>query len=404
MKKYLNLVKTNNLIMLKKLLLTIICLINVLICYSQIDKITVPQYVRLPADSVQAKSLISSLKSFLQATTKPNKENQLIWKDQLTETSALLDELKGIENGNKPDQKNIYSCSLDNVVLIDSTDYILQFSYIGKSQESTVIRASFKLLAKKADGHYYFYSPLQRNTQTWKIKKTGGFEFYYRTPLNATLVNEYVKKAKEFDKKLQAPYYITKMYFCDNTQEALELLGVTYKADYNGLPHDNFSAFENNQNLTVCGYNSSDQESLDIHDCWHLRLRRAKPGANINKFIDEGCAYLYGGSWGYSWPYIFKKFKQYTRSTTDWLTAYTENKNFGESAQKHLYVAYVINALLAQKIEKDKGFTGVMEFLVSGKKQKGDEDYFKALDKIDGINRSNFNAIVGKLVVDESIK
>ena len=390
--------------MFKKLLLTIICLINAFICYSQIDKITVPAYVRLPADSVQAKNLISSLEGFLQATTKPNNENPFVWKEQLTETSALLDELKGMENGNKPDQKNNYSCTLNNVVLMDSTDYILQFSYIGKSQGAPVIRASFKLLAKKAGDHYYFYSPLQRNTQTWKVKKIGSFDFYYRTSLNTTLINDYVKKAKQFDKKLLAPSYTTIMYFCDNAQEALELLGVTYKVDYNGLQHDNFSAFENNQNLTVCGYNSSDQESLDIHDCWHLRLRRAKPGASINRFIDEGCAYLYGGSWGYSWPYIFKKFKEYTGSTTDWLTTYAENKKFGENAHKPLYIAYVINALLAQKIEKDKGFAGVMDFLASGKKQKDDEDYFKALDKIDGINRSNFNAIAGKLVMDESAK
>src|SRR5258708_6936331 len=131
--------------MLKKSLLTIICLLHVLICFSQIDRITIPQYVRLPADSVQAKNLISSLEGFLQATSKPNNENPFVWKNRLTETSALLDELKGIEDGNKPDQKNSYSCSLDNVILMDSTDYILQFSYIGKSQGAPVIRASFKL-------------------------------------------------------------------------------------------------------------------------------------------------------------------------------------------------------------------------------------------------------------------
>ncbi len=373
-------------------------------CYSQVEKINVPKYVRLPADSVQAKSLISSLESFLQETTKPNKENAFIWKEQLTETSALLTELKGMGNGNTPDQKSSYSCFLDNIVLMDSTDYIVQFSYMGQYQGSTGIRASFKLLAKKIDDHYSFYSPFQRNTQTWKVKKTGKIDFYYRTSLNTSLINEYVKKANEFDKKLHAPDYITKIYFCDNTQEALELLGVTYKADYNGLAHESFAAFENNQSLLIFGSNPSDPELLDIHDCWHMRLRYAVPRANINRFVDEGCAYLYGGSWGYSWPYIFNKFKLYMGSGTDWLTAYAENKNFGESAEKHLYAAYVINALLAQKIEKDKGFAGVIEFLNSGKKQKDDENYFKALNKIDEINRSNFNATIEKLIVDESVK
>src|SRR5438128_1849877 len=155
--------------MLKKLTLTFICLITVLTCYSQIDKINVPEYVHLPADSVQAKSLISSLEGFLRGTTKPNKENPFIWKDQLTETSALLNEIKGMDKGNATDRKNSYSCWLDNVVLMDSTNYIVQFSYIGQNQGSTSIRASFKLLAKKVGDHYCFYSPFQRNTQTWKV-------------------------------------------------------------------------------------------------------------------------------------------------------------------------------------------------------------------------------------------
>src|SRR5476649_2338076 len=145
--------------MLKRLYLTVSCLVMMLTGYSQVEKITILQYVRLPADTVQAKSLISSLESFLRATTKPNKENAFVWKDQLTETSALLNELKGMENGNTSDQKSSYLCSLDNIVLMDSNDYIVQFSYIGQYKGSTGIRASFKLLAKKVDDHYCFYSP-----------------------------------------------------------------------------------------------------------------------------------------------------------------------------------------------------------------------------------------------------
>jgi hypothetical protein len=85
----------------------------------------------------------------------------------------------------------------------------------------------------------------------------------------------------------------------------------------------------------------------------------------------------------------------------DWLTAFTENKNFAPTQQYHLYVSYVINALLAQKMEKEKGFPAVMEFLSCGKYEAGNDNYFRALEKITGINRSNFNANVEKLVEDE---
>ena len=60
--------------------------------------------------------------------------------------------------------------------------------------------------------------------------------------------------------------------------------------------------------------------------------------------------------------------------------------------------AYVINALLVQKIEKEQGFAAVMELLSCGKYEKGNENYFKALEKITGINKANFNAEVWKLV------
>ena len=61
----------------------------------------------------------------------------------------------------------------------------------------------------------------------------------------------------------------------------------------------------------------------------------------------------------------------------------------------------LINALLAQKMEKEKGFPAVMEFLSCGKYEAGNDNYFQALDKITGINRSNFNANVEKLVEGE---
>jgi hypothetical protein len=52
-------------------------------------------------------------------------------------------------------------------------------------------------------------------------------------------------------------------------------------------------------------------------------------------------------------------------------------------------------------MEKEKGFPAVMEFLSCGRYEAGNDNYFRALDKITGINRSNFNANVEKLVEGE---
>jgi hypothetical protein len=51
-----------------------------------------------------------------------------------------------------------------------------------------------------------------------------------------------------------------------------------------------------------------------------------------------------------------------------------------------------------QKIEKEKGFPAVMELLSCGKREKGDENYFKALEKITGISKANFNSSMQDLI------
>src|SRR6185369_9577216 len=120
----------------------------------------------------------------------------------------------------------------------------------------------------------------------------------------------------------------------------------------------------------------------------------------INRPVDEGTAYLYGGSWGMSWKDILEKFKAYANvnPNADWLLLYNESKNFDEKGKFPLNVDFVINALIVQKIEKEKGFSSVMGLLSCGKKEKANDNYFKALEKITAISKTNFNATVWTLI------
>jgi hypothetical protein len=176
------------------------------------------------------------------------------------------------------------------------------------------------------------------------------------------------------------------------------VLGVEYKADYNGAKSNVLTALENNINLTINGWNSN-LHRFDPHDLWHERLRAVMSSNVINRPVDEGCAYLYGGSWGYTWTEVLTKFKKYVADNpnADWLNLYIEVKNF-EDGEKPLKVPYMLNALIAQKIEKEKGFAAVMELLSCGKKEQGDENYFKALEKITGISKADFNAKMWELI------
>ena len=63
-----------------------------------------------------------------------------------------------------------------------------------------------------------------------------------------------------------------------------------------------------------------------------------------------------------------------------------------------MYVSYFLNALIVQKIEKEKGFPAVTGLLGCGKREKGDENYFKALESTTGITKANFNNAMSELI------
>lgn len=363
---------------------------------SQPQSVIVPSSIRFPADSIGKEQLVQSFNGFLTQLSGSNKDNSFIQPDYLPETSDLCDEIKGMDRPLRGWNDSCH-CYLTNVTALDSTDYIVQFSYLGIRDASPVLRASFRLLAHHDGARFLFSSPLRRNTSGWHVKKDGDFIFSYN---NFTVaddqLNAYVKKAREFDSKLKAPSYLTRVYCCSDFPEAEAALGVDYKLDYNGYLSNDLTAFENHTRLSVAG--GTPAVIFDLHDLWHDRLHATVPVATINKPMDEACAYLYGGSWGLTWEEILRQFKTYMGTNKDWLTAFTENKNFGASDRYHLYVSYVIDALLAQRIEKEKGFPAVMQLLTCGHYQKDNDNYFAALDRIIGVNRTNFNTAVEKLV------
>jgi hypothetical protein len=374
--------------------------------FGQTRSLIVPANINLPKDTIVSNHLIKSLNGFLSLKENLNKENTFVLKEDLLETSVMLDEMKGIEKSGKYKDDNFYKGYLTNVVELDKVNFLIQFSYIGINENTPILTASFEILAKEIENKFYFYSPMKRNTISWQSKKIGNCIFHFKNTLNDKVASEYVKSVAVFDKKLNAPQRQIEWYGCNDFSDVLKTIGVSYKLVYNGRNLSTFNASENNTLLLMSGTKNTSFDSFDPHDLWHERLRNVYSRDIIYKPIDEGCAYLYGGSWGISWQQILKSFKEKVASNpkTDWLELALYNKeqlNFGESQEKHLMADYVVNALLVQKIEKEKGFPAVVEFLCSGKNQKvGNENYFVILEKLTGINKSNFNESVWALIKD----
>ena len=368
--------------------------------YGQANSFIVMPGITLPKDTATQSQLLSALNGFLSQKDKPGKENTYVLKANLLETSVLLDEMKKIEVNNEPKSPAFYKCYLTNAAPLNERDYLIQYSYLGISEATPVMRASFTILATKDGGQFRFSSPLKQNSLSWKTERLGNTTFHFKNSLNSTNARTYLAKVAEYDNKLKAPDHPTEFYCCDNFHEVLQLIGIDYKADYNGYSHNTLSGFENNTDLVLDGTLTSEFKDFDPHDLWHDRLHKVLSRDIINRPVDEGCAYLYGGSWGLGWKEILMKFKAYaaSRQNADWVALYNESANFDEKAPHPLRADFAINALLVQKIEREKGIGAIMELLSCGKKEADNANYFKALEKITGIGKSDFSSTVEKLI------
>lgn len=370
---------------------------------AQMSRLTINPNIILPKDSIEKMRLTTALNSFLVAAQQPNEENNWILPSEKIETFILLDEINGIEKSGKFKDDFFYKPYLTNLVLLKDKRYAIQVSYIGVNEKTPMLRASFSLLAHKINDSYVFSSPLTSNTRDWKLLKNKNAIFHYKTAINKAKVKEYEKNAVFMDKKLGSLDKITEFYCCADFLELQKLIGVDYKSDYNSYAAENLSSGSGNRKIIVLGSNSEQFDDFDTHDLWHDRLSLVVPRNSVNKPIDEACAYLYGGSWGMTWKEIYTQFKTKIANnpSADWLNYKQNPFNFGESEEKHLMVDYVVDALIVQKIENEKGFAAVWELLKCGKYEKSNENYYKTLEKLTGINKSNYNEKVWELIKKE---
>jgi hypothetical protein len=371
--------------------------------YSQTNTLRVDPNIALPKDSVESKNLITSLNDFLLSAQKPNEENKFVFESEKIETFIQLDEIYGIGKKGKYEGDYFYKPYLTNVVHLKDKNYLIQVSYIGINENRATLRASFEFIAHANANTFTFSSPLVRNTKKWKVLKVGNAVFHYQYEINKKKVNEYVQLTTTFDQKLNAPYKSTDYYCTDDMFEMQKLVGVEYKSDYNGRTEGVWKSTYGDRELFVLGNKSSTFNEFDPHDTWHNRLYSVTSRNRINRPVDEGCAYFYGGgSWGISWKDVFEKFKEKVASNknADWKEYKEKPLNFN-TPEIYLYADYVVNALLVKKIEKEKGFAGVWELLNVGPFEKGNEKYYQTLEKLTGITKANYNEKIWELVNNE---
>ncbi|MDZ7896707.1 MAG: hypothetical protein U5N85_01575 [Arcicella sp.] len=372
---------------------------------SQNKSLIINDNIRLPKDSLERLILVKSINGFLEDSQKPNEENRFVLLTEKIETDILLDEFKGIQKSGRFKDDYFYKPYLTNLVSLPQSQYLIKLAYIGINEKTPITVANFEIIAHKTDEGFVFSSPLIRNTQNWKVAKVGNCIFHYETAINKTKINEYEKMASVLDKKLKSVNKITEFYSCEDFSALQKLIGVDYKLEYNGQSENTFSSVLGDKKLIVTGNHNANFDSFDPHDLWHDRLSLVVSRRKVYKPVDEAIAFVYGGSWGMTWQEIFNIFKTKVANdkNADWVGYKEKPFNFGESQEKDLMVDHIVNALIVKKLEKEKGFAAVWELLNCGKYEKGNENYYKSLEKLTGITKSNYNEKVWELIDNEKI-
>ncbi|MEE9362731.1 MAG: hypothetical protein V3U92_09045 [Cellulophaga sp.] len=354
----------------------------------------------MPKDSLKAKALLFSVNAFL-LSAQENSQNKWILPTEIVETQILIDEIQDIQKSKEFENDSFFKAYVTNIIPIELNDYVVKISYIGIYEGSPILRASFELIAHKADDSFLISSPLIRHTQNWKSKIIQNHTFHYPYGINDEKAQIFANKVIFYDEKVKNNKGEFHYYLEKDGIDPLKLIGVEYKSDYNGYEFKTrWEAQHDRKSLWVA--NESRVFGYDLHDLWHNRLRRVIPRNEIHRYVDCYIATIYGGMWGESWENLFSEFckKFVVGKNVNWLENKTDFESFIPINGHKVYVDDFVGALLIQKIEKEKGFEGVWE-LLNTKRTKIDEEFFQVLEKLTRITKKTYNKEVSKLIREE---
>ncbi len=391
---------------MKKILITAVCCCLMVAAIAQgtaVETLIVPRGIVLPKDSVLREGLLGTLRSWLAQCDKPDSMNGFLSRAELAATSVFMDELRSIKVSNPRDSLSSCQCYLGNVVSLDSVRCLVQLNYMGMRRETPVLQACCTVLVRRDGYKWIVSSVLERYTAEWKTRAIGNCVFHYKSDLNVRKAGEFVKRMGSFDKRLGVTDSKFDFYCCDDWLEATKLLGEDYRLDYNGYAGLEFSSGYGNRTVVVSGEKWKDGfNEWDPHDWWHDRLHRVVSSAAIYRPMDEGMAYLYGGSWRvYGWDDVLRMLKDFAAAhpDADWLALYKNGTPLVASPWP-LYVPYAIDALIVRRIEKEKGFAAALPLVTCGPKQAGEANFFAALKQVVGVDEAGFSAYVAGLMKD----
>jgi hypothetical protein len=185
---------------------------------------------------------------------------------------------------------------------------------------------------------------------------------------------------------------------CYNYQEILQLLGYEYELESNGKTRDGYGVDGN----TIFSVMNNEDFS---HDVFHYYTGKFRQQIPANGIVEEGIAY----SWGNAYytnknngemieqkelVQILKKYLQ-DNPSVNLLDLFNKNTKIFNNLANEISVKSTISSLICDEVERKKGIDGVRVLIKCG---RGSDSFFKAIDDLISLNKTNFDTELRRLI------
>jgi hypothetical protein len=368
----------------------------ILICsfgssFAQKTGITVPSYLNFEINDVSKKDMIDSINKLFEEFDY-NDGSKLINKKNYDTSMKLLRTLWFIEYKNPKISKEII-----NAYKISNDKYLLKILYKSKDKKNDFkIDAITSIIAIKKENKFTFSSPISHHTLNWKNKKIGNIEYFYKKKINEKVAKKFNANNSKISNKLSIDTDNLILYKCSNYQEVLKLIGLDYLLNSNG----EIQSSELIGYTILTGLNSEDFS----HDILHHYSSKLYNRKVRNWIAEEGLAYSWGNAYYtkennkmISRNELVFLLEEYLKSNPQdsLLEIFINNKKIFNDSYSVTSARSVISSLLCDEIENKKGIIGIKKLISCG---KGKDIFFKVIEELIGINKSNFNKKVLNLI------
>jgi len=348
-------------------------------------------YSALPDSLIN--QIIYSLDKLLLSIDNSQLDTTLVDKKDMELNCNFFSYQKGVDG--KDTIPHYFQAQLINLYPVEDNQYLFTISY----QKEDEIGWIFTFLANNREGNITFANPLKYNTKFWKTTTIGTITYYYPDTIDTKRAELFNQKNILIAQKLNLPVRNWDLYMCRNFQEVLQLQGCMYDYSRNGVYNSGY--IMDPKTLFSC---MNDEDFS--HDVLHIYASqiRERPQRNVNG--ECGLAYYWGNAYHLGntakspgLDELIPALQNYLLSHKDVSLLELLEKSPNILAQYGypwpIHVNKIISGVVCREIERQKGTEGVIELLKCG---RGNDNLFKATERLIGINRENFDKEVYKLL------